>query len=120
MNRARILVIDDDELLREALCDFVELKGKHAMDAAGSAREANEKLAACSFDLILLDMGLPDSDGLDLLRTIRSTHAATPVIVLTGDAHKADQAVAGGAFSCVVKPSDPYHLMNEIKRALKR
>lgn len=77
-----ILVVDDDPDLCMALTDFLEVQG-HRVDAVGTGAEAVERVTIHHFDAVLLDIGLPDIDGLTVLRTLIKLKPHLPVIILT-------------------------------------
>ena len=81
MARRRILVIEDEDAISEPLAEALEREGFDA-DVAGSAAEGIERFQARRPDLVLLDVMLPDGDGRDVLRDIRS-RSRTPVVMLT-------------------------------------
>ena len=78
----RVLLIEDDVTLGEAVRDHVAADG-HAVDWVKRLDEAEDARAGVSFDLILLDLNLPDGGGLDFLRRLRKRGDVTPVIILT-------------------------------------
>jgi DNA-binding response OmpR family regulator len=86
MNKGRVLVVEDEVLIRMLAIDMLLDLGC-AADEAGTAAEALRLLRAPNADyaLVLLDLGLPDRRGDDLIRDIRSTHAALPLIVASGE-----------------------------------
>ena len=81
-----ILIVDDDEVLRETLADQLAVDGEFTAVAAGTISEAEEKLAAkdARFDAVILDVGLPDGDGRDLCTRLRRQGQKMPIIMLTG------------------------------------
>ena len=78
----RILVVEDDSLLAEGLTRVLSRAG-HAVDHADTGLQADRALRSTSYALVVLDIGLPDIDGFEVLRRLRSRHAATNVLVLT-------------------------------------
>ena len=101
----RLLVIEDDRALLTALGDGLAASG-FAVDRAPSAECAFDLLRVNPYDLVVLDVGLPGVDGLTLLRALRRSESAVPVLVLTARGEVADR-VAGldaGADDYVVKP----------------
>jgi len=122
MNIASILVVDDDDAVRMALTDVVELKSQYRTDQAATGQEALDKLGKKSFDVVLLDLTLPDIDGMDLLCRLKESRYLAEVIILTGltSLEKAEEAVAKGAFAYLVKPSSPQILMATIEKALQK
>jgi DNA-binding response OmpR family regulator len=86
---SRILLVEDEPLIQMLAVDFLEDAGLK-VDTAGSAREALNKLALVSggFAAVIVDIGLPDRSGDDLVREIRSMHSSLPIIVATGKGAK--------------------------------
>ena len=79
-----ILVVDDDNALREALIEQLELDGEFAPQAADCLAAAEAVLAKTTrFDAVLLDVGLPDGDGRDFCRKLRERGIKAPIIMLT-------------------------------------
>src|SRR6478752_6996034 len=100
----RVLLVEDDPILGSAVRDQVAADG-HGVDWATRIAEATEFIRLASYDLILLDLMLPDGRGLDLLRARRQAGDATPVIVLTARDQVSDR-IAGlnaGADDYLVK-----------------
>lgn len=86
MSSGRVLVVEDEVLIRMLAVDMLLDLGREA-DEAGTAAEAIELLRApgADYGLVLLDLGLPDKRGDDLVRDIRQTHAALPLVVASGE-----------------------------------
>jgi DNA-binding response OmpR family regulator len=78
----RILVVEDDALLAEGLVKLLGRAG-HAVEHAATGKYADQLLIDGVFDLVILDIGLPDIDGFEVLRRLRSRHSSTQVLVLT-------------------------------------
>ena len=78
----RILVVEDDSLLAQGLTRILSRAG-HAVDHAETGLEADKALRTTPYDLVVLDIGLPDIDGFEVLRRLRRRHAVTNVLVLT-------------------------------------
>jgi two-component system OmpR family response regulator len=78
----RILLIEDDPGLGTAVRDQIAAEG-HVPDLAPSLAYAGELLSTVGYDLILLDLGLPDGRGLDFLKSLRAKGSVTPVMILT-------------------------------------
>lgn len=117
----RILLIEDDEILGSAVRDQVIADG-HAVDWARRLGDAGEHVKLIAYDLILLDLMLPDGAGLDFLHKLRTSGSVTPVIILT--AH--DQIsirIAGlnaGADDYLAKPFDLSELSARIAAVSRR
>lgn len=101
----RLLLVEDDEDLRETIARALDMAG-HRTDAVASGETAEIAMRAGNYDLAVLDLGLPDMNGLDLLRRVRDRRDATPVLILTARDGVADR-IAGlraGADDYLVKP----------------
>jgi len=115
-----VLVVEDDRDLRELLRRYLERAG-HAVLSTGSGLEALGLLADAAPDLVLLDLGLPDLDGLEILRTARG-NGATPVIVLTARSDVEDRitGLSLGADDYVTKPFSPTEVTLRVGAVLGR
>ncbi len=116
-----ILIVDDSAEIVEVLGMMVEAEGYRAKGVT-SGREALRALSEDCPDLVLLDLMMPDVDGFDVLRKMRSTPdlESVPVIVITASA-KIDverQVLAAGAKACLFKPFNPDELLDRIAREL--
>lgn len=103
----RVLLVEDDAMIANGLMTALRQEG-HAVDWMSDGRSAAAALQASSFDLVLLDLGLPERDGLDVLREARGRGDSTPVIIVTARDEVRDR-VAGldaGADDYIVKPFD--------------
>ncbi len=117
----RVLLVEDDASLGEAVRDQIAADG-HAVEWAESIEEAEETASAAECDLILLDLRLPDGNGLDLLRRLRAAGDATPVIILTAQDRISDR-IAGlnaGADDYLVKPFDLSELTARVAAVSRR
>ncbi len=106
MNPIKVLVVDDDQTLRAALFRIYSRKGFHVITTA-SAKEAEQVISSeTSIDLVLLDIKLPDGDGIEILRLVKKKYDQTPVIVLTGfgSVDLAVEATKLGAYHFMTKP----------------
>lgn len=115
-----ILIIDDDQDLRELLCAIVAHLG-HEPREAGSLAEGLAMAAAHAFDVVLLDMVLPDGNGLDLLPRLLGLPAPPEVMVITGrgDAPSAEKAILNGAWDYLQKPAGVEEYTTHIRRVLE-
>jgi DNA-binding response OmpR family regulator len=102
----RVLLVDDDESLRDALAEQLTLHEEFDVIVTGSGQEAMEKAKEDSFDMVLLDVGLPDIDGREVCRLLRRANVNVPVIMLTGADSDSDQILGldSGANDYVTKP----------------
>lgn len=116
----RYLLVEDNLELAEAIVSRLELDG-HAVDHAGSLAEAGDCLAAARYDLMLLDVMLPDGDGRQFLAQSRA-HLDTPVIVLTARSQVSDRvgALDQGADDYITKPFDFSELEARCRAVLRR
>ena len=117
----RLLLVEDDTMIGEVVLDL--LRAEHyAVDWVKDGEMADTALQSQTYDLILLDLGLPRKDGLDVLRAMRGRKDRTPVLVATArDA--VDQRIAGldaGADDYVLKPYDLDELLARIRALLRR
>jgi two-component system OmpR family response regulator/two-component system response regulator QseB len=117
----RFLLVEDDRMIGDSLRAALRMEG-HAVDWVRDAAAAEATLASEAFDLLLLDLGLPQGDGLQVLRGLRARGNATPVIVLTARDGPGDR-VAGldaGADDYLVKPFELDELGARIRAVLRR
>jgi two-component system response regulator AtoC len=116
----RVLVVDDDRRMRRTLQIVVEHMGLESI-AAADADEAQAQLRATRFDLVLTDLKLPETSGIDLLEAIRLEQPKLPVILITayGTIETAIEAMRKGASDFVLKPFDNANLERVIRRALE-
>lgn len=117
----RVLLIEDDEVLGSAVRDQIAADG-HPVDWAMRLDAARDALAVARYDLILLDLMLPDGLGLPFLRALRSGGEATPVIILTALDQVSDRidGLNAGADDYLVKPFDLAELSARIGSVARR
>jgi len=106
MTGKKILLVDDDEALRQSLCEQLQLHEEFATVPVGTAAEALEAVESDYFDAILLDVGLPDMDGREACRLLRRAGVKTPIVMLTAAASDGDATLGmdAAANDYVVKP----------------
>lgn len=117
----RVLVAEDNAVLAQSVARLLREKG-YAVDVAGSAEDAELSLRAAAYDLLILDLGLPDEDGLDLLRRVRRRGSRVPVLVLTART-SIDDRVRGldvGADDYLPKPFEPAELEARARALMRR
>lgn len=116
----RILVIDDEQSVTDAL-RFILTEAGHHVDAAQSGAEAKELLKGSPYDLVFTDLRLPDANGIELLKLIKSDTPNTEVIVMTahGSIEITIEAIKNGAFYYIEKPFTPHQVTTLIERALQ-
>ena len=118
----RILLVDDDSDLREALAEQLVMTEDFDAFEAGDGAEAMEKVKQGQFDLVLLDVGLPDTDGRELCKRMRKAGVKCPIVMLTGQDCDADSilGVVAGANDYVTKPFRFPVLLARIRAQLRQ
>ena len=121
MTKADILVVDDDKIILESLCEFLKLEG-YDVTGASSFTGALEVLASQKFSLIVSDVNMADGNGLELLSMVKKNHPETVVIIITGygTIESAVEAIRLGAYDYLTKPVIDDELLLAIERALGR
>lgn len=117
----RLLLVEDTPRLRELLIEAVHGAGWR-IDAASTVREAKDALSAAEYDLLLVDLGLPDGDGLGLIRDLRRKKLGTPILILTARS-SIDERIAGldaGADDYLVKPFNHGEFLARCRALLRR
>lgn len=117
----RVLLIEDDTILGAAVRDQIRADG-HSVDWITRLDEAGDHLASASYDLILLDLMLPDGRGIPFLRGLRAKRDVTPVIILTALDQISDriEGLNAGADDYMVKPFDLSELTARLKAVARR
>lgn len=118
---SKILVIDDDTSFCVMLKTFLQKKGYEVTNAF-TAKEAEEAIKNQVFDVVLTDIRLPDSDGIQILKSIKEVSQKTQVILMTGytDIKTAVSAMKMGAYDYVGKPINPDEILHTIEQSLKK
>jgi DNA-binding NtrC family response regulator len=118
-SRAQILVVDDDDVARRLLEEILRDEG-YGVDAASSGREAIAKGDANVYDLVITDLMMSDTDGLDVLRAYKRMSGETVVIMITafGSMGSAIEAMKSGAFDYISKPFREDEIKIVVARAL--
>jgi DNA-binding NtrC family response regulator len=121
MRKKNILVIDDDKIILDSLCEFLSLEGFRT-SGAETVKSALAKLQEEDYCLVLTDVNLPDGDGLELLDTIKQNYPQTVVIVITGygTIDSAVKAIKKGAYDYLTKPIIDDELRLAIERAINQ
>lgn len=116
-----ILIIEDDSAIRCGIVDALEYSGYRVIEAAEGV-SGRLKAIECSYDLLLLDLGLPGVPGLEILCTLRKLRPSKPVIILTAKGEEADriQGLSQGADDYVVKPFSVKELLARVEAVLRR
>lgn len=116
-----ILVVDDDRQVTDMLRDYLVGRG-YAVTAVYGGREALEAFSTGNFHILIVDMKMPDVDGLAVLKIVRKTDQAAVVIMITGYAStdSAVEAINFGAYDYIAKPFKWEHLDVVLRRAIER
>jgi DNA-binding response OmpR family regulator len=117
----RILIIDDEESLRHTLARILQGAG-HEVTTAGNGMEGLAYLSGASFDLVYLDIRMPDMSGLEVLKAIHQKQPDTPVVLFTAqpDMNSAIQAVREGASDYLLKPLKPQAVIDRTQAILAK
>ena len=118
---ARILIIDDDESIRKVLATILEDES-YIVETAETAKEGIEKSEKAFYNLALIDVRLPDMEGIELLSKLRNTKPKMRKIIVTGypTLQNAVSAVNKGADAYVMKPFDVEKILQTIREQLKK
>jgi DNA-binding response OmpR family regulator len=120
---ARLLLIDDDARLTAMVGDYLRNAG-HEVDVAGSLQQGRQLLQAAHYDALVLDLMLPDGDGLDLTRELRADARTRrlPLLMLTARGEPMDRILGLeiGADDYLPKPFEPRELLARVKALLRR
>jgi DNA-binding NtrC family response regulator len=116
-----VLIVDDEAEIRESLRTLLEIEG-FDVEAAGTGEEGLARIGDRAFDLVLLDLALPDRNGLDLLAELREQDASLSVIMITayGTVENAVRAMQSGAVNFIQKPWDNEKLLADVRAAVAR
>ncbi len=118
----RLLVVDDSKLMRDMVAACLRPLGPVSFEFAGTGLEAIERLALAGFDLVVLDLNMPDVGGIEVIEFVRSQDRlkALPILVVTtrGDDQSKTRVLAAGASSFLPKPFAPQQILDEVKRLL--
>ncbi|OHB77958.1 MAG: DNA-binding response regulator [Planctomycetes bacterium RBG_16_64_10] len=121
MSRPRILTIEDDPAIRRGIVDAVRFAGYETLEA-GDGRGGLKLATQAEFDLLLLDLVLPEPDGLAILAAVRHVRPTLPIIILTARGEEADRVrgLTGGADDYIVKPFSVKELLARVEAVLRR
>jgi two-component system OmpR family response regulator len=117
----RIFLVEDDRMLADAMTRALRQTG-HVVQSAANGREADDALAAGEYDLVLLDLGLPQLDGFEVLRRLRNRKSPVPVLILTVRDSVEDQVAALdlGADDYLAKPFELSVLEARVRALIRR
>lgn len=121
MREKNILVIDDDRIILDSLCEFLSLEGFQT-NGAETLKGALAELEKQSYSLVITDVNLPDGDGLELLDIVRKEYPRTVTLVITGygTIESAVKAIKQGAYDYLTKPIADDELRMAVDRAIKQ
>jgi two-component system response regulator QseB len=124
MNRGvdmRLLLVEDDEMIGESLQKGIKSEG-YIVDWAKSADEGSFALDACTYDLMILDLCLPDYSGLELIRAIRNQNNKIPIIIITAKDTIQDRIIGldAGADDYLIKPFSLHELLARFRAIFRR
>jgi DNA-binding NtrC family response regulator len=116
-----ILVVDDDQIILDSLCEFLRLEG-YTVSSARNIKQAVSEIRKQSFVLVITDVNMPDGDGFELLDLIKKNYPQTVVIVITGygTIESAVQAIKQGAYDYLTKPIIDDELRLAVERSIKQ
>ncbi|UCD58556.1 MAG: response regulator [Candidatus Hydrogenedentota bacterium] len=116
-----VLIVDDNEDVRRLFCDIIEMLG-FTPRAVASGVAALQQLKANPFDLVVLDMRMPDLNGLDTFKAIRQFNSSVPVVLTTGFGmdRNVQEALSLGALMCLEKPFNVARAMKTIREVVEK
>jgi len=117
---ADILVVDDDDVIRETLDEL--LSADYSVQTADTAEAALTKLEAQGFNVVLTDISMPGLNGMELLNRVVEKYPGTPVIIISGhsDQDQAQSLISRGAFDYLLKPFRLEVVEASVKRAIEK
>ncbi|MHC5118795.1 MAG: sigma-54-dependent transcriptional regulator [Planctomycetota bacterium] len=121
MHKPNILIVDDDRIILDSLCEFLSIEG-YRTAGAGSVSEAKQRLTEESFALVITDVNMPDGDGFEILDLVRENHPRTVVLLITGygTIESAVEAIKKGAYDYLTKPIVDDDLLLAVERASRQ
>jgi two-component system chemotaxis response regulator CheY len=118
----RLLIVDDSKLMRDMVAACLRPLGAVVFEFAGTGLEAIERLALAAFDVMVLDLNMPDVGGVEVVEFVRSQHRLRdlPILIVTtrGDDDSRAQVLGAGASSFLAKPFAPAEILEEVRRLL--
>ena len=115
----KILIVDDDFSVRETLCDVLESEG-YDVTEAGTGADAVEKVSQNDFDVVIIDLRLPDTNGLKVIEQISSRIPKKNIVIITGYAppELLSKTLTEAEYFLLLKPVDPEQLLAILKKIL--
>lgn len=118
----RVLIVDDSKLMRDMIAACLRPLHDVSFEYAGTGLEAIEQLALSAFDLVVLDLNMPDVGGIEVIEFIRSQDhlRSLPIIVVTtrGDEGSKQRVFDAGGTAFLAKPFAPPQILDEVRRLL--
>ncbi|MEP6861506.1 MAG: response regulator [Deltaproteobacteria bacterium] len=118
----RLLIVDDSKLMRDMVAACLRPLGAVTFEFAGTGLEAIERLALSGFDLVVLDLNMPDVGGIEVIEFVRAQDRlkTLPILIVTtrGDDASRAQVLDAGASSFLAKPFAPEQILDEVRRLL--
>jgi len=116
-----VLIVDDDEAVRQLFCDIIMLLG-YAPKAVGDGMTALQQLKSNHFSLVILDMRIPDMNGLETFKGIRQFDSSVPVVLMTGFGmdENVKEALSMGALLCLEKPFNVSRAMKTLREVIEK
>lgn len=120
-NQYTILTVEDDHAIRRGIVDALKFKGYHVLEAA-DGNVGLELATTVTYDLMLLDLALPGTPGMEILREVRKSNPTQPIIILTAKGDETDrvEGLKTGADDYVVKPFSVLELLARVEAVLRR
>lgn len=117
----RVLLVEDHHAMREMIADHLKERG-FAVDAVGRGDRALAAAGVAHMDAVILDLGLPDMDGMEVLRSLRTSHPQLPAIILTARDSVDDRLLGlnSGADDYIIKPFNLLELEARLRAVLRR
>ncbi len=121
MTGVKVLVVDDESVIRRGLCRVMEGRG-YLAEASESGFGAIEKLQKAPFNIVITDLKMPGMDGIEVLKAIKILQPDVPVIIITGysTVDTAVEAMKNGAFDYISKPFTPEQVIAMVEKALEQ
>jgi DNA-binding response OmpR family regulator len=119
--KVRLLLAEDSERLQELLAESLKSAG-YMLDTAATVAELLSSVAAATYDLLIVDLGLPDGDGLNVIRELRSKGVALPILIITarGSINERITGLDSGADDYLIKPFNHAELLARVRALLRR
>src|SRR3954452_24723613 len=118
----RLLIVDDSKLMRDMVAACLRPLGAVSFEFAGTGLEAIERLALAAFDLVVLDLNMPDVGGIEVVEFVRAQDRlrSLPILIVTtrGDDESRERVLRAGATAFLAKPFTPDAIIGEVRRLL--